>query len=167
MATRSVHPWSTPWPADRARAPGAIEQVLIAARNYLAVEAAFVSPATRGKVVIQYAQRGSARLIEVGSEPMDANRLCRRILEGRLLPAVAAAPAPALMVPSVAYFSVPLTLSDGSLQGTFCCLSPHRDSARVEQDRNVLAAYARLAAAQIEDELASAERHRHSALAGR
>jgi EAL domain-containing protein (putative c-di-GMP-specific phosphodiesterase class I) len=62
-------------------------------------------------------------------------------------------------LPVGAHMTVPIRLGDGSVYGTFCCLSRTPDYSLTERDLSTVRAFADLAAAEIDREL-RAERHR-------
>ena len=73
----------------------------------------------------------------------------------RYLDADAAQPMPiTLALPVGSHLNVPLTLSDGQVYGTFCCVSRVPDHSLTERDMATLRAFAQLAAHQIERDLA-------------
>src|SRR5207245_1430078 len=58
-------------------------------------------------------------------------------------------------LPVGAHLSVTLRLADGSLYGTFCCMSHHPNPSLNERDLSILRAFAELAAQQINRALAN------------
>ena len=112
-----------------------------------------------------------ARVERVGegdAEPVEET-FCHHILEGRL-PALIhdAADHPLAMtlpisgaLPVGAHINVPLRLNDGSVYGTFCCLSRTPDRSLTDRDLNTLRAFADLASAQIQQDHDAARRREH------
>ena len=101
------------------------------------------------------------------AEPQEATA-CYRVLQGKLpelmhdaseFPLAAELPiVPALPVGS--HLNVPLRLSDGSVYGSFCCISQKPDRSLTERDLETMRAFAALAAGQIERDLQGDEMRR-------
>lgn len=146
-----------------------IDRILAAVREHLGAEIAFVS---------RYLDGGMKQLTHVVSHlelPMGPgfvdpreNSYCWHIAEGRLpelIQDVADHPFTKTMaitdfLPVGCHLNTPLRLSDGTLYGSFCCLSRKPDRSLTERDIGVLRAFAALAVEQIEatmegDELAA------------
>ncbi len=139
-----------------------IDRILAAVRKHLGAEIAFVS---------RYLDGGMKQLTHVDSElhlPMGPgfidpreNSYCWHIAEGRLpelIQDVADHPFTGTMaitefLPVGCHLNTPLRLSDGTLYGSFCCLSRTPDRSLTERDIGVLRAFAALAAEQIEQSL--------------
>ncbi len=114
----------------------ALEDLLDFAREQLGMDLAFVgefrrSP-TGGEQVVRAVSRAGSLLVAVGAVTDLARTLCQRVMDGRLpraaadtadLPAAEEVPA-VVSLPIRSYVTVPLTLPDGTLYGTLCCLSP-------------------------------------------
>ena len=143
-------------------ANGSIDRILHAVRRHLGTEIAFVS---------RYVEDGEKELTHVDSDlelPMGPgfrdpreNSYCWHIAEGRL-PELIQDPADHPFTQDIAithflpvgcHLNVPLRLSDGSLYGSFCCLSRSPDRTMNERDLGVLRAFAALATEQIETHL--------------
>ncbi|QZD89487.1 EAL domain-containing protein [Qipengyuania aurantiaca] len=141
---------------------GSIDRILHAVRQHLGTEIAFVS---------RYVENGEKELTHVDSDlelPMGPgfrdpreNSYCWHIAEGRL-PELIQDPADHPLTQDIAithflpvgcHLNVPLRLSDGSLYGSFCCLSRSPDRTMNERDIGVLRAFAALATEQIETHL--------------
>ena len=139
-----------------------IDRILHAVRQHLGTEIAFVS---------RYVENGEKELTHVDSDlelPMGPgfrdpreNSYCWHIAEGRL-PELIQDPADHPFTQDIAithflpvgcHLNVPLRLSDGSLYGSFCCLSRSPDRTMNERDIGVLRAFAALATEQIETHL--------------
>lgn len=136
-----------------------IDRILAAVRDHLGTEIAFVS---------RYLDGGMKELTHVNTDlelPMgpgfvDAreNSYCWHIAEGRLPELIqdpADHPFTATMgitefLPVGCHLNTPLRLSDGTLYGSFCCLSRKPDRTMTERDLGVLRAFAALAVEQIE-----------------
>lgn len=139
-----------------------IDRILAAVRTHLGAEIAFVS---------RYLDDGKKQLTHVVSDlalPMGPgfvdpreNSYCWHIAEGRL-PELIQDPADFPLTKTMAiteflpvgcHLNTPLRLSDGTLYGSFCCLSRTPDRSLTERDVGVLRALAALAVEQIEKTL--------------
>lgn len=139
-----------------------IDRILAAVRTHLGAEIAFVS---------RYLDDGMKQLTHVVSDlalPMGPgfvdpreNSYCWHIAEGRL-PELIRDPADFPLTTTMAiteflpvgcHLNTPLRLSDGTLYGSFCCLSRTPDRSLTERDVGVLRAFAALAVEQIEKTL--------------
>lgn len=139
-----------------------IDRILAAVREHLGAEIAFVS---------RYCDGGMKQLTHVDSTldlPMGPgfidpreNSYCWHIAEGRL-PELIQDPADfpftktmgiTDFLPVGCHLNTPLRLSDGTLYGSFCCLSRTPDRTMTERDLGVLRAFAALAVEQIEKTL--------------
>ena len=139
-----------------------IDRILHAVRVHLGTEIAFVS---------RYVENGEKELTHVDSDldlPMGPgfrdpreNSYCWHIAEGRL-PELIQDPADFPFTKTMAitdflpvgcHLNTPLRLSDGTLYGSFCCLSRNPDRTMTERDVDVLRAFAALAVEQIEEHL--------------
>lgn len=141
---------------------GSIDRILRAVREHLGTEIAFVS---------RYVENDEKELTHVDSDldlPMGPgfrdpreNSYCWHIAEGRLPELIqdpADHPFTATMgitdfLPVGCHLNVPLRLSDGTLYGSFCCLSRAPDRSMNDRDVGVLRAFAALAVEQIETSL--------------
>lgn len=141
----------------------AVDAILDAVRAHLGMEIAFASRFIDGRRQFTHIRSDIPVPAAPGdSEPLE-DTFCHRILQGRL-PALIhnAADYPdardmvlTKALPIGAHLNVPLKLSDGSVYGTFCCLSREPDYSMTERDMGTMRAFADLAAAQIERELAA------------
>ena len=141
---------------------GSIDRILNAVRTHLGTEIAFAS---------RYVENNEKELTHVVSDldlPMGPgfrdpreNSYCWHIAEGRL-PELIQDPADHPFTKTMAiteflpvgcHLNTPLRLSDGTLYGSFCCLSRTPDRTMTERDVNVLKAFAALAVEQIESTL--------------
>ena len=146
----------------RAIQSDSIDRILNAVRNHLGTEIAFVS---------RYVENDEKELTHVDSDialPMGPgfrdpreNSYCWHIAEGRL-PELIQDPADhpftaeigiTKMLPVGCHLNTPLRLSDGTLYGSFCCLSRTPDRTMTERDLGILRAFAALAVEQIETHL--------------
>ncbi|MEW4448071.1 EAL domain-containing protein [Qipengyuania sp. JC766] len=136
-----------------------VDRILRAVREHLGTEIAFVS---------RYLEGGMKELTHVDSDldlPMGPgfvdpreNSYCWHIAEGRLPELIqdpADHPFTATMaitefLPVGCHLNTPLRLSDGTIYGSFCCLSRTPDRSMTERDLGVLRAFAALAVEQIE-----------------
>ena len=139
-----------------------IDRILAAVREHLGAEIAFVS---------RYLDGGMKQLTHVNSDlalPMGPgfvdpreDSYCWHIAEGRLpelIQDTADFPFTQTMgitdfLPVGCHVNTPLRLSDGTLYGSFCCLSRTPDRSLGERDVGVLRAFAALAVEQIEKSL--------------
>lgn len=139
-----------------------ITRILKATREHLGTEIAFVG---------RYVDGNQRELMHVDTDldlPMGAGfrepleeSFCWHILEGRLPSLIHdAADYPLArmlpvtnMLPVGCHLNVPLRLSDGSVFGSFCCVSRQADRTVTDRDIDVLQAFAKLAAEQIESTL--------------
>lgn len=149
----------------------AIDRILLAVRQHLGVEIAFVA---------RYVE-GDRQLLNVSSDldlPMgpgfrepQEDGYCWNIAHGRLPELIrdpkdhplTAKLAITDFLPVGCHLNVPLRLSDGTLYGSFCALSRKPDRSMTERDLGVLRAFAALATEHIESSLEdqiSAERTR-------
>lgn len=136
-----------------------IDRILKAVREHLGAEIAFVS---------RYVAGDQKELTHVSSDlelPMGPgyrdpreDSYCWHVLEGRL-PELIQDPADHPFTQTLAlthflpvgcHLNTPLRLSDGTVYGSFCCLSRTPDRSMTERDMGVLRAFAALAIEQIE-----------------
>jgi EAL domain-containing protein (putative c-di-GMP-specific phosphodiesterase class I) len=144
-----------------------LEGLLRAAREHLGMEAAFISKFSEGQRVIAHVDAVASSPVTVGqSDPLEAT-FCQRVVDGRLpelMPDTAAFPA-ALTVPVAsrmpvsAHLSLPIRLADGSVYGTFCCLSPAADPSLNTRDLQVMRLFVDLATQRIERTLTVQRAH--------
>lgn len=140
-----------------------IDRILDAVRGHLGMEIAFASRIHDGLREFTHIRADCSVPVSPGvAEPLEQT-LCQAVLDGRL-PALmhdasqhdAALPMPiTLALPVGSHLNVPLTLSNGQVYGTFCCVSRTPDLSLTERDMATLRAFAQLAAQQIECELSS------------
>ncbi len=140
-----------------------IDRILDAVRSHLGMEIAFASRIYDGVREFTHIRADCPVPVAPGvAEPLEQT-LCQAVLDGRL-PALmhdasqheAAAPMPITkLLPVGSHLNVPLTLSNGQIYGTFCCVSRTPDLSLTERDMATLRAFAQLAAQQIEGDLSS------------
>lgn len=138
-----------------------VDAILDAVREHLGMEIAFASRFVKGRREFTHIRSTVPVPASPGdSEPLE-DTFCHRIIEGRLPQLIHNAQdhEDALdmvltrALPIGAHLNVPLRLSDGTIYGTFCCLSRHADHSLTTRDLNTLKAFADLAAGQVEREL--------------
>lgn len=149
--------------------PTPIHAILDAVRDHLGLEIAFASRFVGDTRVFTHISADIPLPVGEGdAEPVEET-FCHHILEGRL-PALIhdAADHPLAMtlpisgaLPVGAHINVPLRLNDGSVYGTFCCLSRTPDRSLTDRDLNTLRAFADLASAQIQQDHDAARRREH------
>lgn len=136
-----------------------ITGILRSVRQHLGMEVAYVSEFVDNDSVYRSVDApGLEALIKPGDSRSLDDVYCRHILAGRLpelIPDTSAIPLAASMpitqaVPIGSHVSVPLTLSDGSVYGMFCCLSPSTNTTLNFRDLHVIRAFADIVAQQID-----------------
>lgn len=153
---------------DEAGERSQIDAILDAVRQHLGMEIAFASRLVGDRLQFTHVRANIPVPVRPGdSEPL-SDTFCHHVLEGRL-PALihnAADIAFAQTIPIAralpvgAHVNVPLRLKDGSIYGTFCCLSRSADYSLTERDLSTVRAFAELASDRIDVELRS-EGHRN------
>lgn len=145
---------------DRGAGPSSIDNILEAVRRHLGMEIAFTSRFVEDRREFTHISAA----IPVPSAPGDSEPLdqsyCWHILNGRLpelIQEAAAIPFAntlpiTLALPVGCHISVPLRLKDGSVYGSFCCLSRSPDHSLTQRDLATVKAFADLAIDQIESE---------------
>jgi EAL domain-containing protein (putative c-di-GMP-specific phosphodiesterase class I) len=140
-----------------------VQKVLEIVRAHLGLEIGFVSEFVDGRRVFRHIDAAAERAAPIavgGSDPLE-DSYCQRVVDGRL-PALihdACALPAALELPVTkalgvgAHVSVPLTLPDGRLYGTFCCFSFVPDASLNERDLRMVQAFAAITADLIHVEL--------------
>ena len=135
-----------------------VQEALIAVRNHLGMEVAYLSEFVGGMSVFR---RVDAPGLEHLIKPGDARSLddvyCNHILAGRLpelIPDTALEPLAAAMpitgaVPIGSHASLPIRLRDGTPFGMFCCLSPRPNPTLNQRDLATMRVFADLAARQV------------------
>lgn len=154
--------------SDRCERTGeeTINRILGAVRRHLGMEIAFTSRFIDGRREFTHVDSSIPLPMGPGdSEPLEET-FCQRVLDGRL-PALIhdARDYPAALelplthaLPVGAHLNVPLRLHDGTLYGTFCCVSRQPDHSLSPRDVATVRAFAQLAAEEIEQQLDYDER---------
>ncbi len=147
-----------------------IDAILDSARRHLGMEIAFASRFVGDRREFTHISADIPLPSAPGdSEPLDQS-YCWHIVNGRLpeliheaaeLPFARTLPI-TLALPVGSHISVPLRLKDGSVYGSFCCLSRSPDHSLTERDLATVRAFADLAIDQIEMERDSQAEHRAS-----
>jgi len=139
----------------------AIDRILEAVRTHLGMDIAFASRFVDGRREFTHVNSDGPAPAKPGDSEPQEDTYCWRILQGRLPelivdagdhPEAADLPITAAM-PVGSHLNVPLRLSDGSVYGSFCCLSHRPDRTLTPRDLDTMRAFAALAVEQIESEL--------------
>lgn len=139
----------------------AIDRILEAVRTHLGMDIAFASRFIDGRREFTHINSDKPAPAKPGDSEPQEDTYCYRILQGRLPELIVDATdhPEALELPITAalpvgsHLNVPLRLSDGSVYGSFCCLSHVPDRTLTERDLLTIRAFADLAANQIELDL--------------
>jgi EAL domain-containing protein (putative c-di-GMP-specific phosphodiesterase class I) len=139
----------------------AVDRILDAVRKHLGMDIAFASRFVHGRREFTHVRSDGPAPARPGDSDPQEDSYCYRILQGRLPELIhdaseheAALDVPAtLALPIGSHLNVPLRLSDGSLYGSFCCLSHVPDRTLTERDMDTMRAFAALAAGQIERDM--------------
>ncbi len=146
-----------------------VPDILHAMREHLKMEVAFVSEFTRGRRVFRYVDSSWAKNpVRVGEGDPLEDSYCARVVDGRMpelmndarMNACAAELPVTFALPVGAHVSVPITLSDGAVYGTFCCFSRSADNSLNLRDVHLMRVFADLAGKMIERERAI-DRNQH------
>lgn len=139
-----------------------VDAILDAVREHLGMEIAFAARYVGGRREFTHIRTDLPVPHRPGDSEPNEETYCWHVLEGRLpeliqdaadhplaqtLPITAA-------LPVGCHMDVPLRLKDGTVYGSFCCLSRAADRSLNGRDLGVLRAFADLAARQIERDLA-------------
>ena len=146
---------------ETATGRSSIDAILEAVRRHLGMEIAFTSRFVEDRREFTHISAA----IPVPSAPGDSEPLdqsyCWHVLGGRLpeliheaaeIPFARTLPI-TLALPVGCHISVPLRRRDGSVYGSFCCLSRSPDPSLTQRDLATVKAFAELAVGQIESEL--------------
>ena len=149
--------------ASAAASPGeAVRKLLRSIRLHLGMQVAFVAEFDQGRRYFRYTDSDDAAspVKEGGSDPLEES-YCARVVDGRLpslmrdastVPEARALPVTAAL-PVGAHLSVPITLSDGRVFGTFCCFSSAVDNTLSARDVETMRVFAGVAADYVERDL--------------
>ena len=139
----------------------AIRRLLVAARTHFAMDVAFVSEFVDGARVFRFVDAaGDDPAVHVGgSDPLE-DSYCQRVVDRRLpevIPDASQNPEAARLavtaaLPVGAHLSVPITLADGHVFGTFCCFKSGADASLTERDGAVMHLFASLAAGYLDSD---------------
>ena len=148
-----------------------IQAILNAVRQHLGMEIAFAARYEGGRR--EFTHLSSDLDLPVGAgdgDPVEES-YCWHVLNGRLPEIIPDASANALArslpitaaLPVGCHMDVPLRLSDGTVYGSFCCLSRTPNHSLTERDLATMRAFAGLAVEQIEIRLAAESERRRRA----
>jgi EAL domain-containing protein (putative c-di-GMP-specific phosphodiesterase class I) len=144
-----------PSPPEREPLPdaGQLARVTALAHQHLGLDVVYVAELA-GERLIYRAVAGDAASfgITLGDGPRAESTYCQRLLDGTLPGVISdargdarVADLPATREADIgAYLGVPLTLADGTVYGTFCCLSHDPDPSLSERDLRFMALLADL-----------------------
>lgn len=139
----------------------AVDAILDAVRHHLGMEIAFAARYVGDQREFTHIRSDLPVPSKPGDAEPKADSFCHHILEGRLpelirnaadIPFAQTLPITRVL-PVGAHLDVPLRLKDGSVYGSFCCLSRTADYSLTERDLMTLRAFAELATIEIEREL--------------
>lgn len=139
-------------------AEGAVEAVLHALRERLALDVVFVAEFTGGRRVFRFVDRAPGALpVQPGASHELELSFCQRVVDGRLpelVPDVAAlgpeVDLPPMPVRIGAHLGTPVVLGNGRIFGTLCCFSTAPRPDIDAQDLQALHDCARLVARKLE-----------------
>jgi len=158
---------------QRTSAQDQVAELLQTAKESLGLSVAFLSRLDGTTQFLEVVDSSVPFLFKEGATQRQETTFCQAILEGRLpavIPDVKAFPEamklPAARLPRIrSYVSVPVTLSDGTLYGTFCACGLTTDKGLTKRDKSLMDVLAHAAAVIIEPGVA--EEARHDAIATR
>lgn len=138
-----------------------LARLLRVVRTYFGMEAAFVARFEKGRRWFEMVDTaaGTFELPVGASNPLEES-YCQRVVDGRLPELICDAQTlPAALelavtrtFPVGAHLSIPLRLGDGTVYGTFCCMSRTPDYTLNGRDHGLMRAFADIAVALIERE---------------
>lgn len=159
--------------SDSPHYSSAMQAMLEAVRKHLRMEVAFVSRIERGKRSFDFVDSAIPPPVRPGDSGDVEDSYCQRVVDGRLPELItdAAKIEEARKLPGTdtipigAHLSVPITLDNGNVYGTFCCFSRQPDPSMNARDLDVLRTFADIAgkhisrreAARVEEEAAREE----------
>ena len=139
----------------------AIDRILEAVRTHLGMDIAFASRFVEGRREFTHINSDRPAPAKPGDSEPQEETYCHKILQGQLpelivdaneYPEAVALPITQAL-PVGSHLNVPLRLSDGTVYGSFCCLSHVPDRTLTQRDLLTMRAFADLAAGQIERQL--------------
>ncbi|WMS43406.1 EAL domain-containing protein [Acuticoccus sp. MNP-M23] len=139
-----------------------VNRALDVMRHHLNMDVAYINEVRDDHTIARYVNAEPGAPAPTIGEPRPArDGYCRAMLDGNLpglIPNTADVPfAQSLDVthafPVAAYVAAPLHLQDGSLYGTFCCVSRHPNETLNDRDHAMLKAFCDLASYQITQDL--------------
>lgn len=138
-----------------------LQALLRAARTHFGMEIGFISTFSEHDRLFRYLDVDkNQHVLEVGTGDPLEDTYCQRVVDGRLPGLIQDAQhhpvAQQLPVtqefPIGAHLSVPITLQDGSVYGTFCCFSTRPDYSLNTRDLTLLRAFADVAGTLLQKE---------------
>jgi EAL domain-containing protein (putative c-di-GMP-specific phosphodiesterase class I) len=163
----------TPSLAALTRGRGQVQRVIELAREHLGMDVVYLAQLTDGRQVYRKLAGDSASFgLTLDEGPLAETTYCQRMVAGEipsLIPDTAVDPRVASLQTTLdggigAYIGVPVRLSDGTLYGTFCCLSHSPDHSLHDRDVRFMAMLAELIVDELGHERAHAQ-HRHDVAA--
>ena len=143
----------------------AIDRILEAVRLHLGMDIAFASKFADGRREFTHINSTRPAPAKPGDSEPQEDTYCYKVLKGQLPelildandhPGAVALPITQAL-PVGSHLNVPLRLSNGSVYGSFCCISHVPDRTLTERDLMTMRAFADLAAGQIERQLGEDE----------
>jgi EAL domain-containing protein (putative c-di-GMP-specific phosphodiesterase class I) len=158
---------------SRSAAEQQIAELLGTARRSLHLSVAFLSRLDGTTQHLEVVESSVPVLVREGAKVRQDTSFCQAILDGRLpavIPDVTRFPAamelPSARIPRIrSYVSAPVTLSDGSLYGTFCAFGFTSDAELGDRDKALMDVLASAAAVIVEPEVRAQQQR--SAIEGR
>ena len=149
--------------------PGTVvDRVIRLAAAHLGMDVCFVSQFTGGRQIYRAAAGAVDDFgLTLGDGPELPTTYCRRLVDGRIpgvVPDTGAEPGVSSLPITAAlnigaYVGVPLRLSDGTLYGTFCCMSTSANPGLSERDRRFLELLAEMMTDDLDRDAAFRTRH--------
>jgi EAL domain-containing protein (putative c-di-GMP-specific phosphodiesterase class I) len=151
---------------NRTDAEQQIAELLLTAKKSLRLSVAFLSRLDGTTQHLEVVESSVPFLFQEGYQQQQDVTLCQAILDKKLpavIPNLAEHPEamklPAARMPRLrSYVSVPVTLSDGSLYGTFCAAGLTTDKDLTKRDKSLMDVLASAASVIIEPEVRAQER---------
>jgi len=154
--------------SQSSRAAESVAHILKTARMHLGMDIAFIAELVDRQPVFRHIEAAGNELpFQVGEVALTDGNYCQRMMEGsipQLIPDTSTVPGAAELpvtraLPVGAYVGVPIRLQDGSVYGTFCCLSFAPDHSLNERDLKMMRVFADLTAYHIDQDLDKAREH--------